>query len=97
MWALWRTPEPVSLATAMAPESIEANVAAFEEQGTGPLTSNVAESGAFARTSADLDAPDLQLHAIPAVLSEDPPFGLAEHGVSLGVCLLTPPAWASST
>jgi choline dehydrogenase len=42
------------------------------------------------RTSTDLGAPDLQLHAIPAILSEDPPFGMAEHGISLGVCLLTP-------
>jgi choline dehydrogenase len=90
VWALWRSPEAVSLATAMAPDYIDANVACFEEQGTGPLTSNVAEAGAFVRTSADLVAPDLQLHAIPAILSEDPPFGMAEHGISLGVCLLTP-------
>jgi choline dehydrogenase len=90
VWGLWHCDEPVSLATAMAPESIEANVAAFEQHGTGPLTSNLAESGGFARTSADLGAPDVQLHAIPAILSEDPPFGLADHGFSLGVCLLTP-------
>ena len=90
VWALWRSDEPVSLATAMAPESIDANVAAFEEHGTGPLTSNLAEAGAFARTSPDAPAPDVQLHAIPAILSEDPPFGLADHGFSLGVCLLTP-------
>jgi choline dehydrogenase len=90
VWVLWRSLDPVSLATAMAPEFIDANVEAFEQQGTGPLTSNVAESGGFARTSVELDAPDLQFHAIPAILSEDPPFGLAEHGFSLGVCLLTP-------
>jgi choline dehydrogenase len=90
VWALWRSPEPVSLATAMTPDFIDANVAAFEEQGTGPLTSNVAEAGAFVRTSSGLGEPDLQLHAIPAILSEDPPFGIAEHGISLGVCLLTP-------
>ena len=90
VWALWCTPDPVSLATAMAPESIDANVETFEQEGTGPLTSNLAQSGGFARTSEDLDHPDLQLHAIPAILSEDPPFGLAEHGFSLGVCLLTP-------
>jgi choline dehydrogenase len=90
VWGLWRSSEPVSLATAMAPESIDANIAAFEERGTGPLTSNVAEAGAFARTMAGTDAPDVQLHAIPAILSEDPPFGLADHGFSLGVCLLTP-------
>jgi choline dehydrogenase len=90
VWGLWRTSEPVSLATAMAPDEIDVNVEAFEQQGRGPLTSNLAEAGAFTRTSADLAAPDLQFHAIPAILSEDPPFGLAEHGFSLGVCLLTP-------
>jgi choline dehydrogenase len=90
VWALWRTDEPVSLATAMAPEFVEANIAAFETQGTGPLSSNVAESGGFARTRSDLPAPDLQLHGIPAILSEDPPFGIADHGISIGVCLLTP-------
>jgi choline dehydrogenase-like flavoprotein len=90
VWTLWCSPEPVSLATAMTPEEIDANVAAFEERGMGPLTSNVAEAGAFARTSPEIEAPDVQLHAIPASLSEDPPFGVGEHGISLGVCLLTP-------
>jgi choline dehydrogenase len=90
VWGLWRSEEPDSLATAMAPDWIEANVAAFEERATGPLTSNVAEAGAFARTSPALGEPDLQLHAIPAILSEDPPVGIADHGISLGVCLLTP-------
>jgi choline dehydrogenase len=90
LWALWRSSEPVNLATAMTPEFIEGNVAEFETQGTGPLTSNVAEVGGFARTSSDLPAPDIQLHAIPAMLSEDPPFGQADHGISIGVCLLTP-------
>src|SRR5437764_5021176 len=90
LWCLWRTDEPVSLAAAMAPEFIEANVLAFETQGTGPLTSNLAEAGGFARTSTELGAPDIQLHAIPAILSEDPPFGIADHGISIGVCLLTP-------
>jgi choline dehydrogenase len=90
VWGLWRSAEPVSMATAMSPAFIEANVAQFETEGTGPLTSNVAEVGGFARTSEDIGAPDLQLHAIPALLSEDPPFGMAEHGISIGVCLLTP-------
>ena len=90
LWAMWRSDEPVSLADAMSPEKIEANVAEFETQGTGPLTSNVAEVGGFVRSSSDLPAPDLQIHAIPAILSEDPPFGQGEHGISIGVCLLTP-------
>jgi choline dehydrogenase len=90
VWVLWRSLDSVSLAEAMAPEFIDANVEAFEQQGTGPLASNVAESGGFLRSSPDVDQPDLQLHAIPAVLTEDAPFELAEHGFSLGVCLLTP-------
>jgi choline dehydrogenase-like flavoprotein len=90
LWAMWRSDEPVSLADAMSPQRIEANVAEFETKGSGPLTSNIAESGGFARSSDGLDAPDLQIHAIPAILSEDPPFGEAEHGISIGVCLLTP-------
>jgi choline dehydrogenase len=32
----------------------------------GPLTSNVAEAGGFARSEPGLPAPDLQLHALPA-------------------------------
>src|SRR5205085_433378 len=42
------------------------------------------------RTSPDLPAPDVQLHAIPGLLSEDPAFAIADHGISIGVCLLTP-------
>jgi choline dehydrogenase len=90
IWAMWRSNEPVSLADAMAPENIEANVIEFETKGTGPLTSNVAEVGGFVRSSDSIDHPDLQIHAIPAILSEDPPFGQGEHGISIGVCLLTP-------
>jgi choline dehydrogenase len=90
IWCQWRSDSPVSLADAMSPEKIEANVVQFETQGMGPLTSNVAQSGGFARSSDELSAPDLQIHAIPAMLSEDPPFGQPDHGISIGVCLLTP-------
>lgn len=90
VWLLWATPEPVSLADALAPENAERNLAEFEQHGTGPLTSNLAEAGGFARAGASLSAPDLQIHGIPAILSEDPPFGFADHGISIGVCLLTP-------
>ncbi|MEA2496162.1 MAG: choline dehydrogenase [Thermoleophilaceae bacterium] len=90
LWAMWHSDDPVSLASAMAPENVEANLALFETEGRGPLTSNMAEVGGFARSRDDLAAPDLQIHAIPGILSEDPPFGMADHGLSVGVCLLTP-------
>ncbi|HEX4720749.1 MAG TPA: GMC family oxidoreductase N-terminal domain-containing protein [Thermoleophilaceae bacterium] len=90
IWGLWRSDEPVGLAGAMTPENIEANLVKFETEGAGPFTSNLAEVGGFVRSSDSLDAPDLQIHAIPGMLLEDPPFGLAEYGISVGVCLLTP-------
>src|SRR4051812_40655863 len=90
LWALWRSNEPVSLADAMSPQNVEANLGLFETEGRGPLTSNMAEVGGFARSSDSLDAPDLQIHAIPGMLTEDPPLSFADHGISVGVCLLTP-------
>ncbi|HEX6713616.1 MAG TPA: GMC family oxidoreductase N-terminal domain-containing protein, partial [Thermoleophilaceae bacterium] len=90
IWVEWRSDEPVGLATAMTPENVEANLTEFMTSGTGPFTSNIAEVGGFARSSDSQPAPDLQIHAIPGILSEDPPFGLAEPGISVGVCLLTP-------
>ena len=38
---------------------------AAQKAGRGPLTSNVAESGAFFRSRDDLDLPDLQYHFAP--------------------------------
>ena len=89
-WLIWRSREPVSLADALSPEKAEANFGEFLQAGTGPLTSNIAEAGGFARSDASLDAPDLQIHGIPGMLREDPPRGFADHGISIGVCLLTP-------
>jgi choline dehydrogenase-like flavoprotein len=40
---------------------------ALLEQGTGPLTSNLPEAGAFFRTRLDLPAPDLELHFSPSL------------------------------
>jgi choline dehydrogenase len=75
--------QPVSLLNAALPESL----AAFAAEGRGPLASNVAEAGGFVRTSPDLDAPDVQLHAAPALFIDEPVF---EHGFSVAPCVLTP-------
>jgi choline dehydrogenase len=90
VWLQWRSDEPVGLANAMTPENVEANLTEFMTSGTGPFTSNIAEVGGFARSGDAQPEPDLQIHAIPGMLSEDPPFGVAEPGISIGVCLLTP-------
>jgi choline dehydrogenase-like flavoprotein len=54
---VWLTDQP-SLNTAMTPE----NLALFEREGRGPLTSGFSEGGAFVRTRPELDAPDIQFH-----------------------------------
>jgi choline dehydrogenase len=57
---------------------------------TGPLTSNLAEAGAFLKSSADLDECDLQLHFAPVHFVEHGFKNPPGHGFSLGVVLLTP-------
>ena len=51
------------------------------------MTSNIAEAGGFIRSSSDLDAPDIQFHAAPALYVDEPVF---EHGFGVGPCVLTP-------
>jgi choline dehydrogenase len=79
----WAHEEPVSLLNALSEE----NLAAFLGEGRGPLTSNVAEAGGFIRSSPDLDAPDIQFHAAPALYVDEPVF---EHGFGVAPCVLTP-------
>ena len=79
--------EGESLAAAMTP----ANVELFEREGRGPLTSTVAEAGAFVRTRPGLAVPDIQLHFFPMALPAShfgPP--VAGHGFTIGPTLLRP-------
>jgi choline dehydrogenase len=41
------------------------NLLKAQKAGRGPLSSNLAEAGAFFRSRPDLDAPDLQFHMVP--------------------------------
>ncbi|MQA62600.1 MAG: choline dehydrogenase [Actinophytocola sp.] len=55
----------------------------------GPLTSNVGEAGGFFATSADLDAPDMQVHVAPTVFYDN---GLREptiQGFTAGATLVS--------
>jgi choline dehydrogenase len=79
----WAHDEPVSLFNPLTEE----NLVAFVGEGRGPLTSNVAEAGGFVRSSAALDAPDIQFHAAPAMYVDEP---VLEHGFGVAPCVLTP-------
>jgi choline dehydrogenase len=84
--AIYAIDEEISLFGALNQE----NLALFEADGRGPLTSNIAEVGGFVRTRDGLDGPDVQFHFVPGrFLSE----GLVPgdgHGFSLGACVLKP-------
>jgi choline dehydrogenase-like flavoprotein len=60
--AVYGIADEVSLFGALNDE----NLAQFEAEGRGPLTSNVAEAGGFVRTREGLPAPDVQFHFTPA-------------------------------
>ena len=88
----WFTDEPSLLGAATAE-----NAALLMGEGRGPLSSNLAEAGGFIRTRAELDAPDVQFHAAPAMFFEE---GLAQafdHAYSFGPCVLKPESRGSVT
>jgi choline dehydrogenase-like flavoprotein len=62
--AVWTTDAPVSvLLAALEPERC---LRELRESGSGPLTSCIAEAGAFERSDPALPAPDRQFHCVPA-------------------------------
>ena len=82
---VWLTNQE-SLMTAMTPENMEL----FEREGRGPLSSNVGEGGAFVRTRAGLDVPDIQFHFGALMLHEDFLGPLVDHAYCFGPALLKP-------
>ncbi len=84
-WITYTTDQP-SLLTV----ETEENAVVLQTQGRGPLTSNFAESGGFIRTREDLEAPDIQLHAIPILFPEAGAGEILIDGWALSACLLRP-------
>jgi choline dehydrogenase len=78
--------QAVSLSDA---ESIP-NLLKYVFRKAGPLTSNVAEAGAFLKSCAGLAECDLQLHFAPVHFVEHGLKNPPGHGFSLGAVLLTP-------
>jgi choline dehydrogenase-like flavoprotein len=81
----WTT-DVVSLLDAVTPE----NVALLEQEQRGPLTSNIAEAGAFFRTRPGLDAPDVQFHYAAAIFWDEGLQPPPEHGWSFGPLVAKP-------
>ena len=75
-----------SLFGARTPE----NLALFESERRGPLTSNGVEAGGFLRTREGLDAPDIQLHCLPALVLNEGLVPGNVHGVTLAANVAKP-------
>ncbi len=82
---IYLTDSEDSLFGAMTPENLER-----WENGEGPLTSNIAESGGFVRTRDGLDAPDIQFHFVPAIFQAEGLIPGQAHGLTGAACVLKP-------
>ncbi len=81
----YETDEP-SLFGSFTPENFER----FEQDGTGPLCSNIPEAGAFLRTRPDLDAPDIQFHYAPSMFYDEGLTAPHDHGYCFGPVVIKP-------
>jgi choline dehydrogenase-like flavoprotein len=84
-WITYTTDAPSLLSA-----ETEENLGLLQTEGRGPLTSNFAESGGFLRTRDGLEAPDIQLHAIPILFPEAGAGEILVDGWALSACLLRP-------
>ncbi|MEP7105578.1 MAG: FAD-dependent oxidoreductase [Chloroflexota bacterium] len=75
-----------TLLTAETPE----NIGLLQNEGRGPLTSNIGEAGGFWRSRDGLAAPDIQFHAAPVMFADQGLRIPSDHAVSWGPCLLKP-------
>jgi choline dehydrogenase len=63
----------------------------------GPLTSNVAEAGAFIKTRPDLPAPDIQVAFVPVAALDHGFIRPEGHGFIIGLTQLRPQSRGSIT
>jgi choline dehydrogenase-like flavoprotein len=58
------------------------NLALLQNEGRGPLSSNIPEAGAFLRTRDDLPAPDVEFHYAPSIFFDEGLNAPAEGGIA---------------
>jgi choline dehydrogenase len=75
-----------TLLSAMTPD----NLALFESDRRGPLTSNIPEAGAFFRSRPGLDAPDVQFHYAPVMFWDEGLTPPIDHAVTFGPVVIKP-------
>jgi choline dehydrogenase len=82
--ALWSTPGVRSLAELAGPK----NLFRWQLAHSGPMTTNIAQAGGFARSLPDLPAPDVQWHVLPVPFRKGGLADPADRGMSVLVTLV---------
>jgi choline dehydrogenase len=82
--AIWSTPKVRSLAELAGPK----NLLRWQLTHTGPMTTNVAQAGGFARSEAGLPAPDIQWHVLPVPFRNGGLADPTDRGMSVLVTLV---------
>ena len=75
--------------TPVAIAEVLSSLRAFRK-GYGIMTSNVAETGGFVRSSSDIERPDLQLHCCIGLVDDHARHFHVSTGIALHVCVLRP-------
>ncbi len=81
----WRTDTELLMTAATAE-----NAALLQSEGRGPLSSNGAEAGGFFRTCDGLEAPDVQFHAVPAMVYDQGLSPPTAHAISFSPGVVKP-------
>ena len=82
--ALWSTPKVRSLAELAGPK----NLLRWQFAHSGPMTTNIAQAGGFARTDTGLPAPDIQWHVLPVPFRDGGMADTTTRGMSVLVTLV---------
>ncbi|BAU31051.1 GMC family oxidoreductase [Microcella alkaliphila] len=64
---------------------------------TGPITASVCEAGMFVRSSEAVEAPDIQMHCLPAYVIDHGRLRVKGHGMTINTCNLRPKSIGSVT
>ena len=75
-----------SLMSALSPQ----NLALLQDEGRGPLTSNIGEAGGFWETRPGLAGADVQFHSAPVLFYQEGLGAPVAHGFGFGPCVLKP-------
>ncbi|MDB5445204.1 MAG: hypothetical protein JWQ97_521, partial [Phenylobacterium sp.] len=86
----WECPQPITAYSMRKGLGMLAVGLNYAVRGQGPGRQNFLESGAFLRSRPELDRPDLQVHAVLAIMQDHGKLQVTKDGFTFHVCQLRP-------